>query len=357
MNTKPFAITLKAVLCCCIASISTAALVTKHDDDRKGPIPIPVDTLPEKMDLESIPGGLEGLPVAPADNPMTSEKVALGRKLFFDPILSKDGSVSCATCHQPEHHFASPDAISIGFKGRKGRRNAPSLLNIGFGKSFFWDGRAATLEEQALQPINNEDELGGDVDSVITALKADEKYVSMFAKAFNTEDESSNQECINETNLARAIASFERALIWGNSEVDRFRNLDYAALTREARQGLWIFESKGNCWQCHAGNNLTDEKFHNTGVSFGTENRDTGRMEATGDEKDRFAFKTPSLRGVAKTAPYMHDGSMKTLREIVEFYNRGGSQDDKLLDKRLKPLNLSEEEIGFVVEYLKSQSK
>jgi cytochrome c peroxidase len=347
---------IKTALLCCLIVFSATAAGMKYDDDLDRRIPIPKDTLPEKIDFESIPTGLESLPVAPEDNPMTAEKVALGRKLFFDPILSKDGTVSCATCHQPEHHFASPDAISIGFKGRKGRRNAPSLLNIGFGKTFFWDGRAATLEVQALQPINNEDELGGDVQTVIKALKADEEYVSMFATAFNHESDS-DTESINETNLARAIASFERALVSGNSEVDRFRNLDYAALTREARQGLWIFESKGNCWQCHAGNNLTDEKFHNTGVSFGSEDRDEGRMEATGDEKDRFAFKTPSLRGVAKTAPYMHDGSMKTLREIVEFYNRGGSQNDEMLDKRLKPLNLSDEEIGFVVEYLKSQSK
>lgn len=221
----------------------------------------------------------------------------------------------------------------------------------------FWDGRVATLEEQALEPIRNEDELGGDVEAVIQALKADPGYVEAFGRVFGTNDDVSKTELVNETNLAKAIASFERALVKANSEVDRFRNEEYSALSRKARRGLWIFESKGKCWQCHAGGNLTDEKFHNTGVSFGSESRDIGRMEFTDDENDRFAFKTPSLRGVALTAPYMHDGSMKTLREVVEFYNRGGSPEDKGLDKRLKPLNLTEEEIESLVEFLKAQSR
>lgn len=327
------------------------------NDDRDAAIPLPKDTLPKKLMLDSVPPGLEYLPAAPADNPLTPEKVALGRKLFFDPILSKDGTVSCASCHQPEHHLASPDALSAGFKGRKGTRNAPSLFNVGFGKSMFWDGRVATLEEQALEPIRNEDELGGDVESVIQALRSDPGYVAQFRKAFGIRAEDTDAQLVNESNLARAIASFERALVQANSEVDRFRNEEYTALSRRARRGLWIFESKGKCWQCHAGHNLTDEKFHNTGVSYGTDGRDIGRMEVTDDEKDRFAFKTPSLRGVAHTAPYMHDGSMKTLREVVEFYNRGGSQEDDLLDERLKPLNLSDEEMDSVVEFLKSQSR
>ena len=341
---------------CATVAFFAAAFDGSVDDDRDQPGPVPEDTLPELIDLEAIPIGLEGLPEAPADNPTTAEKVALGRRLFFDPILSKDGTVACATCHQPEHHMASPDAISVGFEGRSGRRNAPSLFNIGYGDSFFWDGRVATLEEQAIEPIKNKDELGGDVEAVLTALKSNDAYVAEFTDVFGEEGASPDPEMINEQNLVRAIASFERALVFGNSRVDRFRNSDHSALSREARQGLWIFESKGNCWQCHSGRNLTDEEFHNTGVSFGTDDRDIGRMEHTGEESDRFKFKTPSLRGVALTAPYMHDGSIETLREVVEFYNRGGSRDDGQLDPVMKPLNLSDEEIGFLVEFLKAQS-
>lgn len=313
---------------------------------------LPKDNLPDELLITTPPKGLSSLPAASKDNPLTRPRIALGRRLFFDPVLSKDGSVSCASCHQPDHGFASPDPKAIGIAGKVGKRNTPTVLNRGFGKHFFWDGRVATLEEQALEPISNPLELGNEVETVLQALRQDESYVAEFRTAFAGSDDTT----VSAANLARAIASFERALVTGNSPVDRFRASEYEALNRKARQGMWIFESRGGCWQCHSGPNLSDEEFHNTGVSFGSLDRDTGRFEFTGKDEDRFKFKTPSLRNVQFTAPYMHDGSVKTLRQVVEFYNKGGAPDDPRLDKKMKPLNLSEEEVEFLVEFLKAYS-
>ena len=330
-----------------------SACISQDPDQHRQPTPVlPKDNLVDDLLIETPPRGIERLPKSPPDNPMSREKVALGRRLFFDPILSRDRSVACASCHQPDHGFASPDAKAVGIEGKVGKRNAPSILNRSFGKHFFWDGRVESLEQQALNPISNPDELGGDVDLVLQALRGDESYVEQFKSAF---PETSGSP-VSADNLARAIASFERTLVTGNAAVDRFRAADYEALTRKARQGMWIFESRGGCWQCHSGPNLTDEAFHNTGVSFGTPNRDTGRFEFTEQEQDKFKFKTPTLRNIEFTAPYMHDGSMKTLREVVEFYSRGGAPKDPGLDTRMKPLNLTEEEIEFLVEFLKSFS-
>ncbi len=188
-------------------------------------------------------------------------------------------------------------------------------------------------------------------------LRADESYVQQFAAAFSEDAESAEAESVvTSARLAQALACFERTVIRGDSQVDRFRNADYGALSKTARQGMWIFESRGGCWKCHSGPNLTDEEFHNTGVGFGQPGRDDGRMSVTGDETHRHQIKTPSLRGVEHTAPYMHNGSLKTLREVVEFYNKGGAPDDPQLDKKLKPLKLTDEEVGFLVDFLKALS-
>ena len=314
---------------------------------------LPKDELPAKISTTKIPVGFDSLPKAPKDNPTTPEKAALGRRLFFDPILSNDDTVSCASCHQPKHGFAGVETISIGIKGKKGTRNAPTVLNRVYGKHFSWDGRDDSLEQQALGPLTSETELGGDLELVVKKVSNDKSYVEAFQAVF---PESKPDEAVSISNITKAIACFERTLTSGNSKVDRFRNEEYDALSKKARQGLWIFESRGGCWKCHNGANLTDEEFHNTGVGFGKENRDTGRMEATKDEKHKFQFKTPTLRDVEFTAPYMHDGSVKTLKEVVEFYNRGGAPDDALLDKKMKPLDLSEEEVEFLVEFLKALS-
>ena len=333
------------------------AVLFFNDDDQQ-PV-LPKDTLPAKLDIETIPAGLSKKRNIDASNPLTDARVQLGRKLFFDAILSKDGTVSCASCHQPDHGFASPDPKAIGFQGQRSERNAPSLINRAYGKSFFWDGRATTLEEQSVEPISNEIEMGGHIDDVISTLKSHAQYPQAFKTAFaKPNDEAGDARAyVTEENLGKALAGFQRTLLMGNSQVDQFQAGDYAAISDSARQGLWIFESRGKCWQCHAGENFSDESFHNTGVSFGSENRDVGRFKITKDPKDKFAFKTPSLRGVANTAPYMHDGSVKTLEEVVEFYNQGGTREDPGLAKELKPLNLTEQEKKHLVEFLKALSR
>lgn len=315
-------------------------------------IALPADTLPQRLEWGRAENGFEAPPPIPADNPMTEQKVALGRKLFFDPILSEDGTVACASCHQPDHGFASPDPKAIGIGGREGKRNAPSILNRAYGTAFLWDGAATSLEQQALVPIDHPDEFGSIAEAVLTRLRDHETYPQLFAEAFG--DASVQGDTVSIERLSKAIACFERTLVYGNTKVDRFRAAEYNALTKEARQGMWIFESAGGCWKCHGGENFTDDEFHNTGVDYGNPDRDLGRMTVTGDEADRHKFKTPSLRGVPLTAPYMHNGSMKTLREVVEFYNKGGSPEDPGLDPDLKPLNLNEREVDHLVAFLEA---
>lgn len=320
------------------------------------PPELPADTLPETLHIDRIPTGLPTLLPVPKDNPLSIERVGLGRRLFFDPVLSGDKTVSCATCHRPDHGFASPEPVAVGIRGRKGRRNSPSLLNRGYGRTFFWDGRAATLEEQAIQPIVNEVELGNTYPALLKALRSDPSYVAAFTKAFGP-DGAAPEAVVNLDNIGRALAAFQRTLLTGNSPIDAFQTGNHGAMTKQERQGFWLFESRGRCWKCHSGVNYSDESFHNTGVSFGTKDRDVGRFEISKDEKDRFAFKTPTLRGVALTPPYFHDGRAKTLRDVVDFYNKGGSPDDPLLDKRMKPLGLSEQEITHLIAFLKALSR
>ena len=256
------------------------------------------------------------------DNAGSAEIIELGRSLFFDPVLSDDGVISCATCHMPERAFAGETAVPSGVHGRSGRRNAPSILNRHETTIQFWDGRAGSLEEQALMPIENETEFGSTIEEVIERLKSDADYPRRF--------ESSFEDGITPENIARAIASFERTLIADESPADRFMAGEFTALSEPARRGKWIFESSGRCWRCHSGRHFSDEKFHNTGVGLSAEPPDLGRFEVTGVEADRGAFKTPALRNVALTAPYMHDGSMKTLREVIEFYRDGGRANPNL---------------------------
>ena len=334
-----------------VASIPSSCLA--QDDPNHKPT-LPKDELPAEISTSKVPMGFEGIPKAPADNPTTLEKANLGRRLFFDPILSTNGTVSCATCHQPEHGFASPEPISIGIHGRKGTRNAPTVLNSVFGTTFSWDGRDDSLEQQALGPLKSETELGGDLEAVVANILKDRSYVDAFVSVFANGKSSEPTEIVTIENVAKAVACFERTLVTGNSMVDRFRNSEYTALSKSARQGMWIFESRGGCWKCHSGANLTDGEFHNTGVQIAGEQRDLGRMKHTSDEQHKFQFKTPTLRNIENTAPYMHDGSVKTLRKVVEFYNKGGEPKDPLLDEKMEPLNLSEKEIEFLVDFLKA---
>jgi len=295
----------------------------------------------QESHLHRIPRGLGSRPPAPADNALTPEKVALGRRLFSDPVLSSDRTVSCATCHVPDRGFAGSDALAVGVRGQKNRRNAPSLLNIAYSPTFFWDGRAATLEEQALQPIADPREMASSPDEAVARLRADPSYVVQFKSAFG--------ESVTTQKLAQALASFERTLLSGDSAVDRFRYGQIADLSEEAKQGLWLFEGRGGCWRCHSGNTLSDGRFHNTGVGWGT--GDLGRYEVTHREPDRGAFRTPTLRDVARTAPYMHDGSIATLEDVVRYYGKGGNANPNL-DKNLKPVEFSNDDVKHLVAFL-----
>jgi cytochrome c peroxidase len=307
------------------------------------PPPVPADTLPKDMSIDSVPLGLAPRS-APAENPLSKARVALGRKLFFDPILSQDRTVACATCHRPDHGFSGPDAKPIGIGGRTAKRRAPSLFNRAYGTAFFWDGRTATLEEQALEPIANPDEMGSTVASAVERLKADLGYKDRFAAAF--------ADGVTAANLGKAIAGFERTLLRGDSPIDKFRERgDRTDMTDAVRHGLWLYESKGQCWRCHSGKNFTDESFHNTGVTWG--GTDLGRFAVTRRDDDRGRYKTPSLRGVGLTGPYMHDGSLKTLENVVEFYNKGGTANPHL-DPAIRPLNLTDAEKADLVAFLKA---
>jgi cytochrome c peroxidase len=308
---------------------------------------LPKDTLPVKLSFEKRPLGLDANPRVPKDNPLTEAKVRLGRRLFFDPILSGDGTVSCASCHDPSHGLAGKSRQSVGIGGQLTHRNVPSLWNRAYGTAFFWDGRESTLESQALRPIESPSEMGGSVDKAVERLRAHKDYPSLFQAAF--------PDGVTSSTLAKSLASFERVLLAGNSKVDRFRAGEVAALSEHERHGLWLYESRGRCWRCHSGPNFTDESFHNTGVSWDQPPLDLGRFAITNKDSDRGRFKTPTLRNVTLTAPYMHDGSLASLEDVVEFYNRGGRK-NPYLDESIFPLGLTKEEMHDLVAFLKALS-
>jgi cytochrome c peroxidase len=319
-----------------------AALVAGAADE---PSPLPKDSLPGELVLDKLPLGLGTRPV-PKDSPLAAGRVQLGRKLFFDPILSADRTVACASCHHPEHGFSSGDARPRGIRGQQLTRRAPSLFNRAYGTAFFWDGRAVTLEEQALQPIENPAEMGSTVETAITRLQGDSAYTAQFKAAFD--------DGVSPANLAKAIASFERVLLRGDSVVDRFRRKgEHDAISPEQRSGLWLYESKARCWRCHVGANFTDEGFHNTGVSWGKEPADLGRFTVSKKPEDRGKFKTPTLRGVGLAKSFMHDGSLRTLEDVVEFYNKGGGTNPHL-DPAMAPLELTPGEKRDLVTFLKA---
>jgi len=309
------------------------------------PRAIPADTLPADLARRKPPVGLKLPPAADPVDRRTIQRVALGRRLFFDRILSRDRTLACASCHDPAHGFADPRPLSIGIDKALGQRNAPSLFNVAMGRLFFWDGRAGSLEDQVRFPIESPRELGSKLTQVVARLKADPGYASAFDRTFT--------DGVTAGNVARSLADFERTLLLGNSRIDRFRAGNVDVLGDAQRQGLWLYESRGRCWRCHSGANFSDERFHNTGVGSRCETPDPGRMAVSSLASDRGRFKTPTLRGVGRTAPYMHDGSVKTLKEVVEFYNRGGVKNPQL-DPLMRPLKLDKQEIGFLVEFLKA---
>jgi cytochrome c peroxidase len=321
----------------------------------------------------------------PSDNPMAAAKVELGRMLFFEVRLSADGTVSCASCHDPKRAFTDGRTIAEGIAGRRGVRNSPTLLNAMFNTGQFWDGRAGTLEEQAKMPLINPDEMGNrSYDSVVARLASNPEYAKQFQEVFGGPPTIGG--------VAKAIAAYERTLISGDSPVDRYVAGDVNALSESARSGLTLFRGKARCGVCHAFNQnfaafatfpfFTDGNYRNTGVAvnfsgFNALARlamaasrdesgkgtlelarheragDLGRFIFSGNTLDIGAFRTPSLRNVALTAPYFHDGSAATLEEVVRFYLKGGNENPNR-DWQLEPVPLSEGEQRDLVEFLKA---
>ena len=308
-----------------------------------GAAAVPQATVPPLPPLETP----LGLGARTTEDPREAELAALGARLFFDPLLSADHSVACASCHAPERNFADSVPFSRGAHGRATARNTPTLLNRAFGQRFMWDGRAATLEEQVLLPISNPLEMDLPLSEAVTRLSADESYRTEFARVVGAAPDAHG--------LARALAAYVRRLVLGGSPVDRFRAGDFEALDDPARAGLWFYESRGGCWRCHSGPNFSDEAFHNTGVGAEGGEPEPGRAGVTGLAADRGRFKTPTLRGLASTAPYMHDGSLATLEEVVAFYRRGGNPNPGL-DPALAPLEMSDADARNLVAFLRALS-
>lgn len=302
------------------------------------------------------PLGLPPVPI-PAGNPPTAATVALGRRLFYDKRLSSDDTVACANCHNPAIFFTDGLIVSSGVADRMGTRNAPTVLNAAYSQLQFWDGRAASLEEQAGGPIQNPVEMNQPHDVMVSKIRAVAEYRTAFATAFDVGP-------ITVERVEKAIAAFERTLLSGNSPFDRYLyGGDKKALSAAAIRGLAIFrdKGKGNCATCHTIEDqyalFTDNKFHNLGVGVEANGKvaDEGRYAETHAESDHGAFRTPSLRNVAKTEPYMHDGSLKTLRQVVDFVNDGGgSQGNAGLDREIRSLHLTVREKTDLVAFLES---
>jgi cytochrome c peroxidase len=287
-------------------------------------------------------GPLPPVPI-PADNPQTPSKIGLGKQLYFDPRLSADNTISCATCHAPETGWANPHPTDTGIKGQVGGRNSGSIIDCAYLTYQFWDGRAKSLEEQALGPIANPIEMGETLDNVVKKLNAVEGYRKQFKEVFGTD--------VTSDGIAKAIASFERTIISGPSPYDRYLQGDQKAMSEAAVRGLALFNGKAQCFQCHSGPVFSDQSFHNLGVGMTSKAPDLGREKVTNDPKDRGKFKTPGLRNVAETAPYMHNGSEKTIKDVIALYDRGGIKNPNL-DPNMKPLHLTPSEQADLVVFL-----
>lgn len=339
-------LSLFVALCLFLTSCATEKKVAEAPAAPARPTGAPVEL--------KAPLGLPPVPV-PADNPPTAETIALGRKLYYDTKLSADNTVSCATCHGPTFHFTDGKAVSAGVGGKTGKRGAPTVLNAAYSPVQFWDGRAASLEDQAAGPIANPIEMNLSHADCVAKLNADAEYPALFAKAFGPGPVTMDK-------IQKSIASFERTVIAGDSPFDRYQyGGDKKAMSASAIRGLAIFKDAklGNCAVCHTIEEkyalFSDGKFHNIGVGIGSNGEllDLGRFDQTKVESDKGAFRTPTLRNIAKTAPYMHDGSQKTLRDVVDFYVGGGSS-SPYLDKEIKELKLSGQERADLVAFLEA---
>ncbi len=348
-------------------------------ESSEGPTPFAYLWTPAKPELikdeplpVKVPLGLQPLTpkiYVPESNPITKGKYELGRQLYFDPRVSLDGTVSCATCHNPARGWTDGMAVSIGIAGQTGSRSAPTVINTTYGKQMFWDGRAPSLEGQAQGPVQNPIEMGKqDYEQIIRRLANIPGYAEQFEKVFGTP--------VTLDGMAKAIATFERvAALSGNSPYDKYNAGDNKALSEAEKRGLVLFgltlntddefktdvvRQKAKCTLCHQGFNFTDEAYHNLGIGFSEKDRkyaDPGRwaIDPIGAKTDAdiAAFKTPTLREVAHTAPYMHDGSLTTLERVMEHYDKGGTPNPSL-DRDMKPLKLTAQEKADVIVFMKA---
>jgi cytochrome c peroxidase len=337
-----------------------------------------LDRLLSSVDVSKVPAGFDEVvweAFIPEDNAMTAERVALGRKLYFDKRLSADGTVSCATCHDVTRGFTDQLTVSEGIKDQFGRRNAPTTLNVALLQTVFLDGRSPTLEHQAKQPIINKIEMGmPDGQAAVDAIKDDAEYQAAFQKTYGRK--------VNYEDVGRAIAAFERTLVFVDSPFRRFLNGDDDAISDEAKHGWELYNEKGRCVTCHPINPSnplgTDNRFHNVGVSarhqdfeglakralkameedpseqkldelaLSTDMSELGRFMVTKNRSDIGAFRTPLLLNIGITPPYMHDGTVETLWDVMDHYNKGGEA-NLFLDGGMEPLALTEEEINSIV--------
>lgn len=302
----------------------------------------------------------------PNKNPQTPEKIELGKKLFFDRRLSGDGTMSCATCHMPELAFTDGQDISLSYPTTKNWRNSPTLINVAFYKYLFHDGRVRTLEDQALFPMMSAFEMNKNLDYLEEQIRVVPEYSETFRRVFGGD--------VTRKRIATAIAAFERTLISVNAPLDNYLKGDKGAFSEEAKKGFQIFKGKGKCANCHHGVNLSDDKFYALEVpenavllndprvtatmrfvakvyhyeDYRNLSEDPGRYLITKNRKDWKAFRTPTLREIAKTAPYMHNGVFKTMDEVIDFFDRGGGKGNRVL----KPLGLSAAEKGYLKIFL-----
>jgi len=287
-----------------------------------------------------LPNGLqEDAAQIPDDNPITPEKVALGKKFFWDTRWSASGKVACVSCHRPDHGWSDPRRFSTDFAGKPTPRHAPTIVNRLFSDQQHWSGLRVSLEEQAGKDVNKTDR------KVMEQLGTVPDYRREFRAVFGRD--------FDPDGVAQALATYVRTILSGDSPYDRFQAGDRGAMSESAQNGLRLFEGKAMCSRCHAGFNFTGEGYRNIGVGMAGPNPDLGRYSVTGDDSDRGAFKTPTLRDVAKRGPYMHDGGATTLAEVVEYYDRGGVK-NPWLSSDMTPLGLTAQERADLVEFMKA---
>jgi cytochrome c peroxidase len=290
-------------------------------------------------------------PPAPADNEPNEARITLGKQLFFDARVSRDGNMSCATCHNPLYGWSDGLPTAKGFKSEVLTRASPTIVNTAYNSLQMWDGRKKDLEDQATGPMEASAEMNSDMPKLLAFLNQNESYRASFEQAYPG-------QAIDKDTLAKAIASFERTIISNNSPFDRWVKGEKAALTAQQIRGFALFNApdKGNCSACHSGPNFTDNGFHNLGLaSFGSEHPDLGRFAQRPLGLMKGAFKTPTLRDVAKTPPYFHDGSAPDLMAVMAHYNKGGEVKSNL-SPNMKTLNLSEQEQQDIVAFMQALS-